>query len=49
MGGGGDEKRELGKKYHLLFRHMKDKNVSSAQKWDGSIDTGCKRSLSIGR
>lgn len=57
VGGGGwggvglrerDEKRELGKKYHLFFRHKEDKNVSSAQKQNVSIDSGCERSLRTG-
>lgn len=54
-GGGGaiglrerDEKREPGKKYHLFFRHKEDKNVSSAQKQNVSIDSGCERSLCTG-
>lgn len=54
VGGGGvglrerDEKREPGKKYHLFFRHKEDKNVSSAQKQNVSIDSGCERSLRTG-
>lgn len=43
-----DEKREPGKKYHLFFRHKEDKNVSSAQKQNVSIDSGCERSLRTG-
>lgn len=43
-----DEKREPGKKYHLFFRHKEDKNVSSAQKQNVSIDSGCERSLCTG-
>lgn len=44
-----DEKRELRKKYHLVFfcfffRHMEDKNVSRATRQNGRIESGCERS-----
>lgn len=43
-----DEKKELGKKYHLFFRHGEDKNVSCAQKQSVSIGLGCERCLCTG-